>query len=97
MLFIPVNLSISNGQKPDSHSPAYVYVAGGTCLFSPFWQAKKKLKLCGNIIVLWEGMHLQVHIISGKRAVFFNWLEKSPIRLLEDKAEMLGKFRMILY
>lgn len=51
--FLPVNLSISDGQKIDPHSPAYVYVVGGTWLFIPFWQAKKKLK------PLWKKLDLQ--------------------------------------
>lgn len=38
----------------------------------------------------------KVCAISGKRIVVFNWLDKSPIRLLQDEAKKVGKFKTVL-
>lgn len=96
LLFLPVNLSISDGQKIDAHSPAYVYVAGEDMNFLSFFGRQKIKTRFGKSLIYGESMNLRCISYLGRVWVFFNCLHKRPTRLLQDESKKLAKFKTVL-
>lgn len=93
--FLPVNLSISDGQKIDARSPAYVYVAGGHTTFLSFLAGKKETKNTWKKLDL-RGKYAPTSIHrTWKNIVVFNWLDKRPTKLLQDEGKKLAKFKTV--